>query len=71
MNRNNKIEKRIIDALEKQEAKTPRIHELGGDYYFECFWFACGTTVRRWMNYCPECGQRSDWEGVEYLCKKY
>lgn len=65
MNQNIKIEQRIIDALEKQEPKTPHIHELGGDYYFKCFWLSCGTTVHRWMNYCPECGQRIDWLNTE------
>ena len=26
---------------------------------------ACGHATERWMNYCPICGQRIDWEGDE------
>lgn len=26
---------------------------------------ACGHTTERWMNYCPICGQRIDWDGEE------
>lgn len=32
---------------------------------------ACGHATERWMNYCPICGQRIDWEGEEdeaYRC---
>ena len=60
---NRKIEERIVDALQKQDAKPPIMYELGGGYYFNCYWLSCGATVYRWMNYCPACGQRLDWEG--------
>lgn len=26
---------------------------------------ACGHATERWMNYCPICGQRIDWDGEE------
>ena len=26
---------------------------------------ACGHATERWMNYCPICGQRIDWEGED------
>ena len=58
---NAKIEERIIDAMTKQDPKDPIVHELGGGFYYSCHWLTCGATISRWMNYCPECGQRIDW----------
>lgn len=26
---------------------------------------ACGHATEHWMNYCPICGQRIDWEGED------
>ena len=56
------IEERIIEALTKQEAKPPMKHELGGSYYYQCYWMSCNATVTRWMEYCPACGQRIFWD---------
>ena len=38
-------------AIEKQIPKKPSQ--------------ACSHVTERWMNYCPMCGQRIDWEGEE------
>ena len=59
---NEKIERRIVDALRKEEPLPPNVHELGGGYYFTCYWLSCEASVHRWMNYCPACGQRIEWE---------
>ena len=55
------IEDRIIRALEQQEPKPPRMYELGGGYYYRCYWMSCNATVSRWQNYCDQCGQRILW----------
>jgi hypothetical protein len=60
--RNELTEKRIVEALQKQEPLPPDKHELGGGYYYTCYWLACGETVNRFMDYCPKCGQRILWE---------
>lgn len=54
-----------IDALENAKPKPPRIYELGGDYYYRCYWIACDELLTKWNNYCPKCGQKIDWEGVD------
>ena len=70
MNRNKHDEGRIAEALRRQYPKKPDVVELGGDYYYSCFWATCNTTLQKWMNYCPVCGQRIDWgekeEDYEY-----
>jgi len=58
---NELTEKRIVEALTKQEPMRPVVHELGGGVYFTCHWVSCGETLYRWMNYCPMCGNRIDW----------
>lgn len=60
-NVNELTEKRIVDALTKQEPMKPMVHELGGGIYFTCYWASCGETLYRWMNYCPKCGNRILW----------
>lgn len=32
--------------------------ELGGGFYYKCPWIACNTDLKRYWNYCPNCGQR-------------
>ena len=59
--KNTKVEERIIYALRQQEPQSPIKHELGGGYYYQCHWIACGETVTKFMEYCPKCGQRIDW----------
>ena len=61
MSKNEAIEQRIIDALNKQEPMMPRKFELGGGYYYKCYWVACDETLYRWMNYCPKCGNKISW----------
>ena len=53
-----------INALENAKPKPPNVYELGGDYYYKCYWIKCGEDLTKWYNYCPKCGQRIDWEGV-------
>lgn len=45
-------------ALEKQQPKPAQRFELGGDYYYKCFWLSCNADVKKMDNYCPVCGQR-------------
>jgi len=59
--KNAKIEDKIMIALEKQQPKQPIRYELGGGYYYTCHWYRCNETVKRFMDYCPRCGQRIDW----------
>lgn len=54
------IEKAIENYIGKEPVKT----ELGGDYYFKCHWISCGTDLKPWYNYCPECGTKIKWEGI-------
>lgn len=59
---NQQIENRILEAMAKQEPKKPRRFELGGGYYYKCYWINCDADISKWMNYCPLCGQKLDWE---------
>ena len=54
---------KILAAIEKTTPKPPRVHELGGDYYYTCYWLTCGESLKKYFNYCPACGQRIFWEG--------
>lgn len=58
MNENQKIS----DALQKQEPLPPQKQELGGDYYYKCYWMTCGNTVYPYQNYCDKCGQKILWD---------
>ena len=60
--RNELIEIRIINALESQEPKKPRVCELGGGIYYKCHWLTCNNDLHRYQNYCDKCGQRIGWE---------
>ena len=62
--KNEITEARILDALRQQEPLPPVRHELGGGFYYQCHWIACGETVNKFMDYCPRCGQRIDWSGL-------
>lgn len=66
----------MIDALEKQIPKKPKIQVRGvydednGDWMYDQEWKMCPTCRKRnevyigWK-YCPECGQKLDWSEVE------
>ena len=54
----------VETALENAEPKEPRVHELGGDPYYTCHWMACGESLKKWWNYCPNCGQKINWSGI-------
>jgi len=58
---NEEIEKRILEAMARQEPKEPRRFELGGGIYYKCFWSSCDEDLNRFMNYCPKCGQKIGW----------
>ena len=60
--KNEQMEKRILEALQKQEPLPPITTPLGGGYYYKCHWLTCGETVNKFMDYCPKCGQRIQWE---------
>lgn len=57
-------DQKIIAALDNATPQTPRVHELGGGIYYTCHWLECGETITKWNNYCPNCGQKIDWEGI-------
>ena len=59
--RNELTEKRIVEALQKQEPMEPRRFELGGGIYYKCHWLICDNDLHRYMNYCDQCGQKIDW----------
>ena len=48
----------IIEALQKQTPLPAQKHELGGDYYYRCYWVSCNADVKSYDRYCPMCGQR-------------
>ena len=52
-------------AIENAKPKKPRKYELGGDFYYRCYWASCDEPVSKWDNYCRHCGQRIDWEGED------
>ena len=58
---NEKSNKKILEAMARQEPKEPRRIELGGGYYYKCFWKSCDEDLNKFMNYCPKCGQRIGW----------
>lgn len=43
------------------EPKPPVKHELGGGYYYTCFYYSCNEQLRRWWRYCPICGTEILW----------
>lgn len=61
--KNKIIEERILEAMAKQEPKEPRRIELGGGYYYKCYWLSCDNDINTMDNYCSRCGQRIKWGG--------
>lgn len=59
--KNKIIEERILEAMAKQEPKEPRRIELGGGYYYKCYWLSCDNDISTMDNYCSRCGQRIKW----------
>lgn len=51
----------IEKAIENATPKPPRKYELGGDYYYRCYWMPCDEILKRWYNYCPKCGSAILW----------
>lgn len=52
-------------AIENSIPRKPTKHELGGGYYYTCYWIKCGETLHRWWKYCPNCGNRIDWSEID------
>ena len=42
----------------------PHKVELGGDIYYKCHWITCDCEIHTYDNFCPKCGQRIDWRGI-------
>ena len=59
--KNETMEKKLTELLERDQPKPPRRIELGGGYYHKCFWLKCDTDLNQWMEFCPKCGQRIGW----------
>ena len=59
--KNEKLTKEQVEAIERATPKPPRVFELGGGYYYKCFWISCNEDLTKWFNYCPHCGQKIDW----------
>lgn len=60
--KNELTEKRIVEALTKEQGKPPRKMELGGGFYYKCFWMACDENVNKFYEYCPKCGTKILWD---------
>lgn len=45
-----------------EKARPPIKHELGGGYYYTCYWLTCNETVYRYWRYCPYCGTKLLWD---------
>lgn len=45
-----------------EKARPPIKHELGGGYYYTCYWLKCSEQLQRWWRYCPICGTPIRWE---------
>lgn len=59
----NKINIEEYKRLKLKEQPLPaRRIELGGDYYFKCYWITCDADVNRFNNYCSNCGQHLSFE---------
>ena len=53
-----------LESLEKQVPKKPNVKELPdafGRLYWNVCW-ACDEEIESDYDYCPDCGQRIDWE---------
>lgn len=59
------MEDRILEALEKQIPKKPKVSHLGFDICPMCKSHEVRSTYGSRQDYCPYCGQRIDWSEVE------
>ena len=55
-----------IAAIYNAVPQVPQVIELGGGFYFRCHWLKCNNTVTRHQNFCDQCGQKIDWEGLKW-----
>lgn len=53
---------RIKWAIVREKPLKARRIELGGDYYYKCYWKDCDADVTAYHNYCWKCGQRLSYE---------
>lgn len=54
-----------IEALDKQIAKKPRDVYYGGNFVKMGNCPNCDNAVNSFYQYCAECGQALEWDGVE------
>ena len=54
-----------LEAITKATPRTPREEELGGGFYYKCYWISCNEDLKKWYEYCPQCGQKIDWKGIK------
>ena len=52
-------------AIQNAIPQKPVRYELGGGWYYRCRWLICDEQLKRWWNYCPNCGARIDWSDEE------
>lgn len=50
------------EAIQNAIPRPPVRVELGGGYYYKCYWLKCDNTLRRWERYCSKCGQKILWD---------
>ena len=53
-----------IKAIQNAKPQKPQVVELCGGYYYKCHWISCNEDLKKWYNYCPNCGNRIDWKGI-------
>lgn len=58
-------QKQIEEALENAIPQKPIRYELGGDYYYKCYWALCRADLKPWHKYCWNCGSKVDWSGYD------
>lgn len=52
-------------AIQNAIPQKPIRVELGGGYYYKCHWIKCNEQLRRWWEYCPNCGNKIDWSEID------
>ena len=52
----------IEELKVRDKGLKPIKMELGGDFYYKCHWLTCDSSLKRYMNYCYNCGQKILWD---------
>ena len=53
------------NAIRNAIPRKPIKHELGGGFYYTCYWMKCNESLKRWYRYCPKCGNLIDWSEID------